>query len=273
MLSYIQNLITGNDLQNTQELLAETYQQVEDAEKQLSQLQVELDDAEKTLTGQQDQIAVQQALIDDQEDYLAAANEELLEMRGQMQTIAVLRLSILEKIKDSIVAATGNEKMVSIGESGNIILNEGVLFDLGSYAVKSDSAPMLQQLSAVFSSFLADEQNAKYVDSIVISGHTDTTGSDDENLKLSLERANSVLNYLLTTNSGLLSQYSKYFCASGYGEMRPVADNSTAEGQATNRRIEISIILKDETVLNIVEQYLELEVPTTSPTPSASPTP
>ena len=268
LLSYIQNLITGNDLQNTQELLAETTQQVDDAQAQLSQLQLDLDDAEKTLTGQQKQIATQQALIDDQEDYLAAANEELLEMRGQMQTIAVLRLSILEKIKDSIIAATGDENMVSIGQSGNIILNEGVLFDLGSYAIKNDSAPMLRQLATVFSTFLADGENAKYVDSIVISGHTDTTGSDEENLKLSLERANSVLRYLLSANGGALNGYSKYFCASGYGETRPVASNDTTEGQATNRRIEISIILKDETVLDIVEQYLQLEVPTASPAPS-----
>ena len=48
-----------------------------------------------------------------------------------------------------------------------------------------------------------------------------------------------------------------------------MASNDTQEGQAANRRIEISMILKDDTVLDIVEQYLAIEVPETN-VPSAS---
>jgi hypothetical protein len=53
-----------------------------------------------------------------------------------------------------------------------------------------------------------------------------------------------------------------------------VADNSSAEGRAQNRRIEISMILKDESVLDIVDQYLAITVPeavTASPAPSSAP--
>ncbi|MBO5497322.1 MAG: hypothetical protein J5967_07960, partial [Oscillospiraceae bacterium] len=74
-----------------------------------------------------------------------------------------------------------------------------------------------------------------------------------------------------------------YFCAAGYGETRPVASNDSTAGQAQNRRIEISMILKDETVLDIVEQYLALDLPesdspsarskTTTTTPAATPAP
>ena len=182
-------------------------------------------------------------------------------MRTQMQTIAVLRLSILEQIRDKIVEVMGDAAKVSIGENGSIILSEGVLFDLGSSEIKANSRPMLDQLVEVFSKFLADKNNAKYVDSIVISGHTDSTGDEASNRKLSTDRANSVLNYLLTGSGGKLNPYAEYFCAAGYGETRPVADNATEEGRAANRRIEISMILKDETVLQIVEQYLALEAP------------
>ncbi|MBQ6048827.1 MAG: hypothetical protein IJL40_05790, partial [Oscillospiraceae bacterium] len=73
-------------------------------------------------------------------------------------------------------------------------------------------------------------------------------------------RANSVLNYLLSGSNAKLSRYAEYFCAAGYGETRPVASNSTDEGRAENRRIEISMILKDETVLEIVNEYLELDL-------------
>ena len=49
-----------------------------------------------------------------------------------MQSIAVLRMSILEQIRDSIVDVMGDERKVSVGDNGNIILNEGVFLDLGS---------------------------------------------------------------------------------------------------------------------------------------------
>lgn len=265
LLSYIQNLVTGNNLQNTQELLnttetqlALTQTQVEDAELHLDQIQIELDNATNQLKGQQRQLSTQQALIKSQEEYLAAANEEILEMRGQMQTIAVLRLSILEQIRDSIADVIGDTNKVSIGENGNIILSEGVFFDLGSYDLKPESRNALDKLTKVFEKFLSNESNAKYIDSIVISGHTDDTGTDEDNRILSTNRANAVLNYLLKGN---LNKYAKYFCAAGYGETRPVESNDSEEGRASNRRIEISIILKDDTVLDIVDDYLDIDVP------------
>ena len=303
LLSYIQNLITGNDLRNTEAILATTQDElndtrvvlsdtqleltdtqdrlvltlskVEEAEEELSKITVDLDEAKLTLTEQQrtlDQqqqdlaaqdrlLADQKALIGQQDDYLKAATEELLAMRSQMQTIAVLRLSILEQIRDSVVRVMGDPSKVSIGENGSIILSDGVFFDVGSSFIKEEARPTLNQLIDVFSSFLADEENIKYVDSIVISGHTDSTGTDESNRVLSTDRANAVLGYLLDQSGGRLSRYAGYFCAAGYGETRPVQSNDTEEGRAANRRIEISIILKDDTVLDIVESYLDLEVP------------
>lgn len=275
LLSYIQNLITGNDLQNTQDLLDDTRAQVADAQLELNSLsdelkrrqdeidsyQKEIDQYAIQIKDQTDTIAAQEVLIGDQQIYLAAANDEILALRSQMQTVAVLRLSILEQIKESIVDVMGDETKVSIGENGNIILNEGVFFDLGSAEIKPESEKVLNELVEVFADFLKDEENAKYVDSIVISGHTDITGNADENRVLSTDRANSVLNYLLTGKNAALDKYSPYFCAAGYGATRPVASNYTQEGMAANRRIEISMILKDDTVLDIVEQYLAIEVP------------
>ena len=289
LLSYIQNLITGNNLQNTQELLddtktrlastelelkdtedtlALTLKQVEDAESELSRVTVDLDRVKLTLAEKEDDLAAQDqllsnqaALLQEQEEYMKAASKEILELRGQMQTIAVLRLSILEQIRDSVVKVMGDASKVSIGENGNIVLSEGVFFDVGSSAIKAGAIPTLNQLIDVFQRFLSDPDNVKYVDSIVISGHTDSTGTDENNRVLSTDRANAVLGYLLDNGGGKLQQYASYFCAAGYGETRPVADNETEEGRAQNRRIEISIILKDDSVLDIVESYLDIEVP------------
>ena len=282
LLSYIQNLITGNDLRNTQEVLDETritladtqdvlsltLHQVEDAEAELNRITIDLDEARLLLSQQQEELAAQEqlladqkALISEQDDYLKAASEELLAMRSQMQTIAVLRLSILEQIRDSIAKVMGDTSKVSIGSNGNIILSENILFDLGSSKVKPNAYPALNQLIRVFGEFLANDENAKYVDSIVISGHTDSSGTEQINRDLSTARANAVLGYLLDNDNGKLDDYEQYFCAAGYGMTRPVASNSTEAGRAANRRIEISIILRDDTVMDIVESYLDLDMP------------
>ena len=280
LLSYIQNLVTGNDLQNTQEVLENTRLQVQLTQEQLESLTDELnlkqdqvEDYSLQIVQQTEKLEQQQKLIGQQEAYLMAANNELTDMRNQMQTIAVLRLSILEQIRESIVEVMGDASKVSIGDNGNIILSDSVLFDLGSSQIKPDSVGVLDELVDVFYKFLSDGENAKYVDSIVISGHTDITGTAETNRDLSTDRANSVISYLLTGKNGILNNYAQYFCAAGYGATRPVASNDTEEGKAANRRIEISMILKDDTVLEIVDSYLAMELPETTLAPLASPSP
>ena len=72
---------------------------------------------------------------------------------------------------------------------------------------------------------------------IDISGHTDNTGNSDANLALSQARAEAVKQYLnqLAPNTFPLNRMQ----AHGYGDQKPVGDNSTAEGRQTNRRVEI----------------------------------
>ncbi len=289
LIAYVQNLITGNNLQHTEELLSQTSDQllstqaqVRDAQDELSLIAVDLNAARLTLAdreseiaaqdaalalkeqevaAQNDAMAKQQALIDEQGVYLKLAAEELLEMRNQMQTISFLRLSILKQICDSLVQVIGDESAVSIGDNGNIILAASILFDSGSYDIMENAETALTQLSSVFTTFLAESENAKYVDSIIISGHTDSQGLEESNRELSTNRANAVLTYLLDANDGQLAQYEKFFCAAGYGESRPVADNETPEGRAMNRRIEISITLRDDSVMDIIDNYLGIELP------------
>ena len=303
LLSYIQNLITGNtlkttedelsstrlslsdtldtlfstqatldttkeDLYATQDQLAETQQNVDAAQARLAAIQSELEASRQALETQSQQLRDQDAqlsaqaqLIAEQEAYVRSAGEELSAMRSQMQTIAVLRLSILEKIRDAMVEVMGDGSRVSIGDNGSILLDESILFDTGSSRIKSEAGPALDQLITVFTQFLANEENTRYVDAIVIAGHTDSTDIDARNRRLSTDRANSVLDYLMSHAGGALTAYARYFSAAGYGESRPVANNDTVQGRAANRRIEISIILRDDSIMDIVDQYLEMDIP------------
>lgn len=69
---------------------------------------------------------------------------------------------------------------------------------------------------------------------IRIDGHTDSVGSNQYNLRLSQERADSVRNYLMSQGIA-----GNRMIATGYGEERPVATNETDQGRAQNRRVEI----------------------------------
>ncbi len=71
---------------------------------------------------------------------------------------------------------------------------------------------------------------------IEIGGHTDSSGSDDYNLRLSQARASSVMSYLITNGID-----ATRLTAVGYGENSPIADNESTEGMAKNRRIEFNV--------------------------------
>ena len=290
LLAYLSNIQTGNNLRNTEERLSDTLSrlavtqaeyeeanaslletqselsvkeaELSEKEVSLATLSAQLDELNAALESQRLVLTQQQAKIDAQAQYVSDAQVELEKMHGQMETIVGVRREILEQITASINAVSGSSS-ASIGENGNIVLNNAVFFDTNSADLKPEAYPVLEQLVQVFSRFLSDPENAKYIDSVTISGHTDSTGTDEINRDLSTARANTVLKYMLL-NHPAIAQYSDYFCAAGYGSSRPIASNSTAEGRAQNRRIEISITLKDDTVMEIVNEYLKIDVPDTS---------
>jgi len=107
----------------------------------------------------------------------------------------------------------------------------GVLFDSGKAELRTEAGPALDSLVA----FLQ-----KFPDVVLgISGHTDDVGTDEYNLDLSERRAKSVQDYLEI--KGIRADHLR---SRGFGETRPVADNTTESGRQANRRVEC-IVLKN----------------------------
>jgi len=120
---------------------------------------------------------------------------------------------------------------VSVTRTGDrIILNmpSNITFDSDQAAVKPEFYPTLNSVALVLKEF-----NRSLVD---VAGHTDSTGSDSYNLTLSQQRAQSVSSYLISQGND-----GRRFYTQGFGESRPIADNSTDAGRAANRRVEIQI--------------------------------
>ncbi len=120
---------------------------------------------------------------------------------------------------------------VSVTRVGNdLILNmpSNITFATDQDAVQASFYPTLNSVSLVLK---------KYRSTLVdVYGHTDSTGDDKYNLNLSQRRATSVANYLASQGID-----GRRFYVTGYGESQPIAPNSTPEGRALNRRVEIKL--------------------------------
>jgi outer membrane protein OmpA-like peptidoglycan-associated protein len=101
-----------------------------------------------------------------------------------------------------------------------------VSFDVNSSAIK----PPMRSVLDHFADTLRGDANAR----VQVVGHTDSTGSNAVNDPLSLDRAQSVRDYLAARGVAPARIQTE-----GRGEHQPIADNSTAEGRAKNRRVEI----------------------------------
>jgi outer membrane protein OmpA-like peptidoglycan-associated protein len=101
-----------------------------------------------------------------------------------------------------------------------------ISFDTNSATIK----PQMRSVLDPFVNTLKDDPNAR----LTIVGHTDSTGSDAVNNPLSVERAQSVRDYLAARGVP-----PTRIATMGRGEHEPVADNSTEAGRARNRRVEI----------------------------------
>lgn len=106
---------------------------------------------------------------------------------------------------------------------------EGVHFEFNKARLMLDSRTVLNNVAKA----LTNEPDV----SIIIAGHTDSVGSDAYNKRLSQQRAQSVVDYLIS--KGINSSRLR---AVGYGESKPIADNSTDEGRERNRRVELQVI-------------------------------
>ena len=119
--------------------------------------------------------------------------------------------------------------------------------DLDEYDVQENVAVTFRVNSAVLSpeakqhldEFAAKVANAKAY-SIEVAGHTDSTGGEAKNFRLSRERADAVIQYLAVNHKIPLR---RFVTPMGYGKTEAVADNTTAAGRAQNRRVEVKMML------------------------------
>jgi OOP family OmpA-OmpF porin len=137
------------------------------------------------------------------------------------------RLNIVERavMKQEIVAnaeAMGND----INSTGHVSVY-GIFFDTGKAEIKPESDTAIAQISKL----LLNNVSLK----LYVVGHTDNVGTIDANMKLSKERADAVVNSLISKYGIPAVRLKSY----GVASLSPVGSNDTEEGKAKNRRVEL----------------------------------
>ena len=134
----------------------------------------------------------------------------IVQEQGMEQTIVADAASLSKDLKTAGHVAVG-----------------GIYFDTGSAALQPESAPALQEIAKL----LKSDSSLK----VYVVGHTDAVGNPDNNLKLSRDRAESVIQALVAQH-GIGAARLRPF---GNGPFAPVASNADDQGRALNRRVEL----------------------------------
>ncbi len=144
------------------------------------------------------------------------------------EKIVVILDSDGDGVPDNLDKCPGTPEGAKVNQFGCWVL-ENVLFDFNKYSIKPQFYGALDEAAMVF------EKNPSI--RVEIEGNADNIGKAAYNMKLSLKRAEAVMNYLI--KKGVAKDR---LSAKGYGFTKPIATNATAEGRALNRRVELTPI-------------------------------
>ena len=151
------------------------------------------------------------------------ANQE--RMAGQMDELYAVAAEARAEVK------AVNERVSSLDDYD---VQETV-----SVTFRTNSAVLSPEAKAQLDTLAAKTTGARAF-MIEVAGHTDSTGSDAKNFRLSQERAQAVVQYLAVQHKIPLR---RFITPMGYGKTEAVADNTTREGRSQNRRVDVKMII------------------------------
>ena len=172
--------------------------------------------------------------------------EKIKELSTKLDELEEAKRMLEERLKKELAGEGLSLELTSRGLV--ITMADDILFDSGKAKLKTKSHGMLKKVADVINVKLPDRN-------VGIEGHTDNIpikySGWKSNWELSAARATSVLHYLIDECGMAPAKLS----AIGYGEYKPIADNSAKKGRSRNRRVEIIILPKEVTK----KSYEEIE--------------
>jgi len=195
-----------------------------DAEEQAKQAQL----AEQQSQAAAEQQAAARAKADADAAAAEARAQAARQAQQQAEQSAQQAAQQAEQVREKLRQQLNQVLQTTETARGLIVNMSDVLFDFGKYTLKPEAREKLAKVSGILLAY----PNLK----LQVEGYTDNIGSDEYNQKLSENRADGVRSYLVTQGVGDGSVTAK-----GLGKADPIADNSTNQGRAQNRRVELVV--------------------------------
>lgn len=208
---------------------------LDNLQDKLSSQEEELSNARATLIIQQQKLDEAAAKLEEQQLALASQAERIDDLIG-------IRTTMIRELSSSLTAA--NMKATVDPNTGDIVLDSSVFFETGKSTIKEEGQELLNRFIPVYLNVLLQDKYSNYLGEIIIEGHTDSTGTYENNLKLSQDRALQVALYCLNMPSLTRDQKLKLqeiLTAKGrsYSDLVYTADGKGGSGCFPPGRIQV----------------------------------
>ena len=230
----------------------------------LADQQATIEAAQAALQEKEDALALAQTALADQQTKLNAATDlvktqqDALDTQQQkLEDLVGVRTKIIRDLSDSLT--TANIKASVDKNTGDIMLESTVFFDVGKFDIKDTGKKFLNQFIPLYLSVLLKEDYADYLGEIIIEGHTDTQGTYLSNLELSQDRALAVATYCLQMRGLTSDQQEKLrqlISAKGRSYSDPVYNVDGTVNMEASRRVEFKFRLKDSEMIDEMRTIL-----------------
>lgn len=249
-----QNALDKKDetLQNQDAQLKTQDEKLAEQEQQLAALAAKLKEQESTLNAQQSALDEKTAQLKDQQ--------------AQIDQIIGVKADVIEALKNEF--SKNNINVDIDAQTGALTLEASVMFDYDQAELTDAGKQALEQILPIYCKVLLQDDYMKYLAEIIIDGYTDTDGDYSYNLQLSQQRSLAVAQYLLDIQGNFLDatqsqNLEKYLTVNGHSMANPVLDANGNVDKDASRRVEVKFRLKDEEMIDELNQLLSSNDDTT----------
>ena len=250
-----QNALDKKDetLQNQDAQLKTQDEKLAEQEQQLAALAAKLKEQESTLNAQQSAMDEKTAQLKDQQ--------------AQIEQIIGVKADVIEALKNEF--SKNNINVDIDAQTGALTLEASVMFDYDQAELTDAGKQALEQILPIYCKVLLQDDYMKYLAEIIIDGYTDTDGDYSYNLQLSQQRSLAVAQYLLDIQGNFLDatqsqNLEKYLTVNGHSMANPVLDANGNVDKDASRRVEVKFRLKDEEMIDELNQLLSSNDDTTA---------
>ena len=250
-----QNALDKKDetLQNQDAQLKTQDEKLAEQEQQLAALAAKLKEQESTLNAQQSALDEKTAQLKDQQ--------------AQIDQIIGVKADVIEALKNEF--SKNNINVDIDAQTGALTLEASVMFDYDQAELTDAGKQALEQILPIYCKVLLQDDYMKYLAEIIIDGYTDTDGDYSYNLRLSQQRSLAVAQYLLDIQGNFLDatqsqNLEKYLTVNGHSMANPVLDANGNVDKDASRRVEVKFRLKDEEMIDELNQLLSSNDDTTA---------